>query len=58
MTTVTPNDRAKSIRNCCVIGCFDGDFVLLVYRIKFSVGIRAFVLPGRTESDLFFFLFT
>ena len=53
MTVVTPTDRPKSVRNCCVIGSFGGVFVL-------SISFRIFCWYGgfchRTESDLLFLL--
>ena len=39
MTVVTSTDRPKSVRNRCIIGVFDGIFVL-------SIGFRMFVGIG------------
>ena len=53
MTVVTPTDRPKLVRNCCVIEAFGGVFVL-------SFGFRIFCLYRgfchRTESDILLIL--
>ena len=54
MTTVTPTDRPKSVRNRCVIKVLVVSLrCLLVF--EFSVGIGFFC--HRTESDFLLFLF-
>ena len=42
LAVITPTDRPKSVRNCCVTKVFGGVFVLSIFH--------------RTESDLFLFL--
>ena len=53
LTAVTPTDRPKSVRNCCVIEVFGGVFVCCYDALDFSVGIRAFVL-GLSQISSFF----
>ena len=45
MTVVTPTDRPKSVRNCCVIEMFGGIFVL-------SIGFRIFSWYGVFVIEL------
>ena len=56
MTIVTQTDHPKSVHNRCVIEVFGGVFVLSCCFLDFSVGVGAFVICHRTESDLFLFL--
>ena len=45
MTAVTPTDRPKSVRNCCVIKVFGGVFFYVVTLLfYFSVSVRALVI--------------
>ena len=44
MVVVTPTDRSKSVRNCCVIEIFGGVFVLSRCYLDFSVSVGAFVI--------------
>ena len=57
MTVVTPSDRPKSIRNCCVIELFGGVFVLSCCTFAISVGIGAFVM-GQSHISSFFLFFS
>ena len=54
MTVVTPTDRPKSVRNCCVIEVFGGVFVLS-FCFDFSVGIGVFII-GLSQISFFFSL--
>ena len=56
MTAVTPTDRPKSIRNCCVIKDFGGVFMLSRCFFDFSVGLGAFVI-GLNQISSFFSYF-
>ena len=57
MASVITTDRHRSVRNR-YIESFGGVFVLSLCVLGFSVGVRAFVIPGRAESDLFLILLT
>ena len=52
VAVVTPTDRPKSVRNCCLIELFCG--VVCVVTLPFiSVGVWAFVIGlGQTSSFL------
>ena len=54
MAAVTPTDRPKSVRNCCVIKVFGGVFYVVTLLFGLFCGCRGFC--HRTESDLFLFL--
>ena len=54
MAIVTPTDRPKSVRNCCVIEFFGDVFMLSRCLVDFSVVVGAFVI-GLSQS-LFLFL--
>ena len=43
VAAVTPTDRPKSVRNCCLIDFFVALFVLLLCPFDISVGVGAFV---------------
>ena len=53
VTVVTPNDRSKSVRNCCVIELFVALFVLSLCLYTISVGVGAFVI-GLSQISSFF----
>ena len=53
LSTVTPNDRPKSVRNHCVIEVFGGVFVLSHCFLDFSEGAGAFVI-GLSKICSFF----
>ena len=44
MAVVTPTDRPKSVRNCCLIELFVALFVLSLCPFDISVGVGAFVI--------------
>ena len=50
----TPTDRPKSFRNCCEVKDFGGVFVLSLCVLKFSVGLRAFVIGLIQISSQYF----
>ena len=52
MTTVTPTDRPKSVRNSCVIKVFCGVFMLSRYFLDCSVGVGVFV-TGLSQISSF-----
>ena len=53
VAVVTPTDRPKSVRNCCLIELFVALFVLLLCPFDISVGIGAFVIGlGQISSFL------
>ena len=54
VTAVTPTDRPKSVRNCCVIEVFGGVFYVGMLFFGFFCGCKGFC--HRTESELFLFL--
>ena len=54
MAVVTPTDRPKSVRNCCVMEVFGGTFVLSVCFLDFSVGV-GFSVIGLSQISSFFF---
>ena len=50
---VTPTDRPKSVRNCCLIELFVALFVLSLCPFDISVGVGAFVIGlGQISSFL------
>ena len=52
---VTPTDRPKSVRNCCLIELFVALFVLSFCPFDISVGVGAFVIGlGQISSFLSF----
>ena len=53
---VTPTDRPKSVRNCCVIEVFGGVCVCCPLVFEFSVGIGVFVI-GLGQISFFFSLY-
>ena len=53
MTAVTPTDRPKSVRNCCIIEIFGGVFYVVTMLFGFFCGCMG--VCHRTESDLFLF---
>ena len=53
VAVVTPTDRLKSVRNCCLIELFVALFVLSLCPFDISVGIVAFVIGlGQISSFL------
>ena len=55
VAVVTPTDRPKSVRNCCIIEVFVGVFfVLSSCFLDFSVGVEAFVIGLSQISSTFF----
>ena len=50
---VTPTDRPKSVRNCCVIEVFGDVSVLSRCFLDFSVGVGVFVI-GLSQISFFF----
>ena len=53
VAVVTPTDRPKSVRNCCLIELFVALFVLSLCPFDISVGVRAFVIGlGQISSFL------
>ena len=53
MAVVTPTDRPKSVRNCCLIELFVALFVLSLCPFDISVGVGAFVIGlGQISSSL------
>ena len=59
VAVVTPTDRPKSVRNCCLIELFVALFVLLLCPFDISVGIGAFVIGlGQISSFFVLQLFT
>ena len=53
MAVVTPTDRPKSVRNCCLIELFVALFVLSLCPFDISVGVGAFVIGmGQISSFL------
>ena len=53
VAVVTPTDRPKSVRNCCLIEFFVALFVLSLCPFDFSVGVGAFVIGlGQISSFL------
>ena len=56
LTVLTPTDRPKSVSNHCVIGHFDGRFVLWICLVCIFFWYKGSC--HWTESDLFPFLFT
>ena len=57
VAVVTPTDRPKSVRNRCLIEHFCGVVCVVTLPFDISVGVGAFVIQCKTESDLFLFLF-
>ena len=55
VAVVTPTDRPKSVRNCCVIELFCGVVCVVTLPFWHFCWCRGFC--HRTESDLFLFLF-
>ena len=56
VAVVTPTDRPKSVRNCCLMELFVALFVLLFCPFYISVGIGAFVIGlGQISSFLSFY---
>ena len=55
---VTPTDRPKSVRNCCVIEVFGGVCVCCPLVFEFSVGIGVFVIGLGQISFFFSLLYT
>ena len=56
VAVVTPTDRPKSVRNCCLIELFVALFVLSLCPFDISVGIGAFVIGlGQISSFLSFY---
>ena len=55
MAVVTPTDRAKSVRNRCVIELFVALFVLSFCPFDNSAGVGAFVIE-MTQISSFFLL--
>ena len=54
MAVVTPTDRPKSVRNCCLIELFVALFVLSLCPFDISVGVGAFVIGlGQISSFLY-----
>ena len=53
VTTVTPTDRPKSVRNSCVIKVFGGVFMLSRCFLDCSVGVGVFV-TGLSQISSFF----
>ena len=53
VTVISPTNRPKSVHNRCEIEVFYGDFVLSCCFLKFSVGVRAFVM-GLSQNSSFF----
>ena len=51
--TVTPTDRPKSVRKCCVIKVFGGVFMLSRCFLDCSVGVWVFV-TGLSQISSFF----
>ena len=49
---VTPTDRPKSVRNCCLIELFVTLFVLSICPFDISVGVGAFVI-GLSQISSF-----
>ena len=56
VTTVTPTDRPKSVRNSCVIKVFGGVFMLSRCFLDCSVGVGVFV-TGQSQISSFFSCF-
>ena len=54
LTAVTPTDRPKSVRNCCVSNFLVTILYVVTMLFGFFCGCRVFC--HRTESDLFLFL--
>ena len=54
VTAITPTDRPKSVRNCCVIEVFGG--VFYVVTMLFGIFCVCMGICHRTESDLFLFV--
>ena len=52
MAVVTPTDRPKSVRNCCVIVVFGGVLCCQLV-VEFPVGMDAFVI-GLSQISFFF----
>ena len=53
LAVVTPTDRPKSVRNCCLIELFCGLFVMSLCPFDISVGVGAFVKGlGQISSFL------
>ena len=55
MTVVTPTDRPKSVRNCCLIELFCGVVCVVTLPLWHFCWYRDFC--HRTESDLLLFVF-
>ena len=55
VAVVTPTDRPKSVRNCCVIDLFSGVLCVVTLPFWHFCWCRGFC--HMTESDLFLFLF-
>ena len=55
VTSVTPTDRPKSVRNRCVIKVFWWRFYVVTMLFGISCGCMG--VCHRTESDLFLFVF-
>ena len=53
MAVVTPTDRPKLVRLCCVIEVFGGVFVLSRCFLDFCMGVGAFVI-GLGQISSFF----
>ena len=54
VAVVTPTDRPKSVRNCCLIELFCGVVCVVTCPFDISVGVGAFVIGlGQISSFLF-----
>ena len=53
VAVVTPTDRPKSVRNCCVIELFCGVVYVVTLPFDISVGVWAFVI-GLSQISSFF----
>ena len=53
MAVVTPTDRPKSVRNCCLIELFCGVVCVVTLPFDISVGVGAFVI-GLGQISSFF----
>ena len=56
VTTVTPTDRPKSVRNSCIIKVFGGVFMLSRCFLDCSVGVGVFVTGLSQISSLFSYI--
>ena len=53
MAVITPTDRPKLVRNCCVIELFVALFVLSLCPFDISVGVESFVI-GLSQISSFY----